>query len=959
MRRGKPEPVLRHFVLLFLFPLLLAAQSDPIWPEVDSDLPADPGLRQAQLANGFRYALLRNAEPKDRVSLRLVVRAGSLHERDDERGLAHFLEHMVFRGTKRHPNGTLTAELQKLGIGFGPDNTAFTLPDYTIYHLELPDTRDATLRQALEVFREYAQEVTFDPGLIERERGVVLSELETRNTPGDRAGRANLAFLFPQARQVARVPIGTADAIRSFTREQFVAFYDAWYRPERMALVIVGDLDPTKVEPAIADVFGEMRARGLARNDVIATIPAEASPSGILVFADPGMIGATCSLQHPFPEPRAPDTQARRVRQLHRALAFAMFERRVTRLAGTSTEGFVAPDASIEHPVAGWALASFGVSGTIADWKKFMTQVEQEHRRAFFFGFHPGELAAVRRAFVTGYDEAVRTRPTRPSPWLAGGIVEALVHGHVFTTPAAVKEDLALALADATPAQCLAAFREAWSRQAPHVFVATHPQFAVEPQAIANAMNESRQVTVEPFPEIGTPEFAYTDFGPPAAAIRTRHVADLDVDQAEFGNGVRLNFKPTPFEADTVHLYLRVGRGRQSQPPGKIGLDLLANHLVPQGGVGRHTYQEIQDICADHAVSVNFFTEDDAFAVNARCARRDLLFCLQMIAAHLEDPGFRPEALRQIHAHFGSMYSSLSASAGGPISANAERVFANDDPRFAVPAPEELYARTVEEAAAWLRPELKHGAIELGIVGDTTWEEAAGVVAQTLAALPARKPFADVRPRALALAKPKRPAYLFTTPPQLRQVALAWLCPAPDVADIYRERRCALLAELVTDRLRVRLREELGATYHCTADFVRHDSFANMSYFLVYAEVSASQAEQAADVLRRELMALRKGRFSEEEFERVKKPFLRSREDDLRTNSYWGHTVLRDAQQNPLRLVAARDRAIDTPRITRREIAQLARRYFDVKQSFHFVAFPASAGPTVTAFGALAPHASD
>lgn len=936
--------MLRHLVLFILVPLALAAQPDPIWPEISSDLAPDPALHRGALPNGLRYAVLPNAEPRDRVSLRFVVRVGSLHEREDERGLAHFLEHMAFRGTKNHPNGSLTNELQKLGIALGPDSTAFTLPNYTIYHLELPDTRETTLRRGLEVFRAYAEDIVFEPNSIERERGVILAELATRDTPQDRAARATYRMLWPTSGHVARPPIGTPENIRSFTREQFVSFYDAWYRPERMAVVAVGAIEPVAVERLVTEIFASLEPRAPARPETLSATPENASSPTVIVFPDPGLIGANCSILHPFADPIAPDTRERRIQKLHRALAFAMFQRRVARLAADDRAGFVSPYAHVTSPLPGWSVAGFGVSGTIANWKEFITQIEREHRRAMLHGFTAAELAAVKPSFVKAYADAVRTRPTQPSWSLAGEIVSSLVHGVVFATPATFQSDLGESLAAATPAACNKAFRNAWSNRAPHVFVATHPQFQVDPQTIAAAFNASREAPIDAPDEFALPDFAYSDFGPSSAPVHTQSVPDLGIEQARFANGVRLNFKSTDFEADTVRVYVKIGDGRRSQPAHQPGLNYLAGLLVPHGGLRRHTFQELRDLSAARSVGVSFFVDEDSLGFAASCSRADLLFSLQVIAAHLLDSAYRPEAMREINAQFGSMYSSLAASPGGPISASAERNLAGGDARFGVPTPEELAQRTPDEVAAWLEPQFKHGAIELGIVGDTTWEEASAAVSQTLATLATREERRRLPRETVALARPRKNGWVFTTPTQLQQVALAWVCPiSDDLADISLERRCRLLSELLGERVRVRLREELGATYNSAAQLVLHEGFANLDYFYLYAEVSPTHAREAADVMRQEIAALRKGRFSEEEFQRVRTPFLRQRQDDLRTNTYWGYTVLRDAQENPVRLVAARDRATDTASITRRDLQKLARRHLHPKKTHEFVAYPAPA----------------
>jgi zinc protease len=938
--------MLRFSRVLPLALLFAAGLRGAPWPAVDSDLPPDPAVHWGTLPNGLRYAIRPNAEPKGRVSVRLLVAAGSLNERDDERGLAHFVEHMVFRGTRQHPGGKLISALQRLGVGFGPDNTAFTFWDHTIYQLELPDNTAGTLREALGIFREYAGDVTFAPDLIERERDVVLNERDTRDTPDARASENNLAFLWPQSLQARRSPIGLPAQVRSFTRAQFVAFYDAWYRPDRLAVIVVGDVDPAASERLVAEVFDSLQPRGPPRDDVPA-IPTAASTPNVDVFTDNGLVGASCSLEHPFADPRLPDTHARRVQQLHRALAFAMLQRRVARLARDSDGKFVTPLATVSTPLSGWALATFGASGKINDWEPFMAALEREHRRAFLHGFTASELAVARTAFTTAYADAVRTASTWPSSWIAGQIADSIVAGRVFATPAAATQDLVPALAAATPADCLKEFRAAWSPRAPHVFVATNPIFHVTARQIADALNVSRAVPVTAPAELKSAAFAYTDFGPPGRLAHEEHLADLDITQAAFTNGVRVNFKPTPFEADTVEIYVRVGNGRLGQPADQPGLDLLANVVVPQGGLGRHPVEEIQDVLASHAVSLSFAVDSDAFDFNARCSRRDLLVCFQLIAATLTDSAYRPDAMPQARAQFGSMFASLAASPGGTISLQALRLLSGGDRRFGTPTPAELEQRTIAEVRAWLEPQFKHGPIEIGIAGDTTWAEVSSALAATLGALPERQDrSAVVNAEPLPVpAKPDKPVYVSISDPTLHQVALAWVCPVPDLDGMHMERRCRLLADLLEERLRVRLREELGAAYGCDAGFVQTDGFPNLSYFSVYTAVAPNHAQRADRVIRDTIESLRRKRITDDEFDRVKQPFLVRREADLRNNAYWGYTVLRDAQQRPARIAAARDRTADCQLIRLADLEELASRYFKKRRWFQFIAHPAAPAP--------------
>lgn len=920
------------------------------WPAVASDLPADPLLKQGVLPNGLRYAILPNAEPRDRISLRLLVAAGSLHESDDERGLAHFVEHMAFRGTRSFPGSSLTSALQRIGVGIGPDNTAFTSYDHTIYHLELPDAKESTLHLGLRAFREYADAVVFDPQAIDAERGVVLSEMNTRDTPEDRTREANLHFVWPDSREAQRKVIGTPVTLRNFTREQFIAFYNAWYRPERLAVVVVGAVSPSTAEKLIAEHFSSFAARGPARAEP-ELVTTKARSTDVQVFSDPGIIGFSLSFQHARSLPERTDDHPSRVLRTHEALAFTMFGARLQRLSNQPDASFLTPAAQVSTGLRKWQLAVVSAAGKINDWKRVAMDIEAEHRRAFLHGFTQRELAEAKLVLATSLEQSVRSASTRPSPWLAAQLVNLLLHGGTFVTPADLERDLSPVLAAATLDDCIAAFRTAWSPQAPGVFIATHPSFSITRQQIADALNESRRQPVTAPAEIAVPEFAYADFGPPGKIVHEQQLQDLDVRLSRFTNGVRLNFKSTDFTADNVEVRVRIGDGKIVQPPDKPGINILAGAAFTAGGVGRHSAQELSDILASHALQLQFEVESDAFVFVGHCARRELPLALKVIAAFLTDASYRPEVMRETQARFNSMYASLAASPRGPITMVALQEVLNGDRRFGVPQFEELAKRNLQELAAWLDPHLKQAPIELSIVGDVTWTEASAAVAATLGALPTRLERSAKFPGVpLRFSLPPKPGAqkIYPIAPTLKQVGLAWFWPVPVPNDIHVERRCTLLAMVVMERLRVKLREELGATYAPGVEFSRFDGFPGIGIFDFYAEIQPARALQALQIVQRELADLAKNGPTADEFERTKQPYLRERADNLRTNAYWGGTVLRDAQQHPERIAAARDRTADTASIQRSDLTALARLYLQPALAFRFITLPVAVNNPAT-----------
>jgi zinc protease len=932
---------LRGVFLLLLFCALAFVASASPWPELKTDLPADPALLEGTLPNGLRYFIRPNAEPRDRVTLRLVVAVGSLHERDDERGMAHFVEHMIFRGTRSHPGDSLVNTLQRLGIGFGPDNTAFTHHDHTIYHLELPDTAEATLKQGLSTFREYVSEATFDAGLIERERGVILSEKATRDTAAYRRSEAGLAFLWPDSLQKRRPVIGVEDTLRAFTREQLVAFYDAWYQPRRMAVIVVGNIETESARRLVEETFSNLTARGPPRDEPTDVIPAHASRPDILVNSDPAYVGIGLTFQHPRPDPLVANTKEKRIHLVHRALAFAMQQQRLNRIAAELGDALVGPTVSVNDHINGWEVASFGAAGRIDHWKELATSLEQEHRRSILHGFTPAELELARRSFREVIETNIRGAPTRRSESHAAEIVSLLLKAHPISTPEVIRDDLSGPLAEATVEQCSRVYRETWERSPLHVFVSANPYFKESREEIARVLNESRATALTRRTEAVAASFAYTDFGTPGQLVSEETLPDLDARLSRFANGVHFNFKQTNFEADTVMVFVRVRGGRLTTPSGLGGLDLFAQYAFTSGGLGRHSAAEIGTLLSGHNIGLRFHIEPDAFVLSARSSRRDLLFCLQLLTAYLTDAGYRPEALREAQSSYGSLMSSLESSAGGLISSHAERHLLNDDARFGIPAPTNFYNRTLDELKVWLNPALTTAPIEMSIVGDIPWETASTAVAQTVGALPERAqnpaPPSLKTPR---LASASRQPVLYVSPARLKQSALSWYFPVPDAIDFRTERRCILLAQILEDRIRHRLREELGSAYAPNAGFTSFEALPKCGYFFVYAEVDTARAPEAAAALRKEFDNLRSKGITPDEFARVKAPYLRERHDHLRHNTYWGYTVLLDAQERPYRIDAARDRLKDTEAITLPEVQSLLGKYINRRKGTLFIAEP-------------------
>jgi zinc protease len=219
-------------------------------------VPLDPNVRTGVLANGMRYYIRKNAEPANRAELRLAVNAGSMMENDDQQGLAHFTEHMAFNGTAHFKKNELVNYLESIGTKFGAHLNAYTSFDETVYMLQVPTDDDEIMRKALLVLEDWSQAVSFENEEIDKERGVVIEEWRLGRGADERMMQRYFPVIFQDSRYAERLPIGKKEILEKCSYETIKSFYKKWYHPDIMAVVVVGDVDPDKMEAAIKAQFG-------------------------------------------------------------------------------------------------------------------------------------------------------------------------------------------------------------------------------------------------------------------------------------------------------------------------------------------------------------------------------------------------------------------------------------------------------------------------------------------------------------------------------------------------------------------------------------------------------------------------------------------------------------------------------------------------------------------------------
>ena len=417
----KTKPCSIHLAILFAFCFLAvfpAVSQDAKKPEPvplaheNSDIKPDAAVTWGLLENGMRYAILPNPEPPNRVSIRLYVDAGSLMEAENQQGLAHFLEHMAFNGTTNFPAGEMVEYFQRLGMGFGNHTNAHTSFHETVYKLEMPNTEEKTLDEGFTLLRDYADGMKFLPDEIENERGIILSEIRNRDSVSWRTFVDQMKFAFPEHLLSKRMPIGTEEVIKNAPRERFVEFYENWYTPNRMVLVVVGDIE---VETMINKHFKDLPWRAKRPAPKFGNLAKREFAANYHYEVEAGETSVSIETLKTRVDP--PDNKARRAEDLRLMLASQMLNRRLERIAKKED----APISSANTHAGDFFDLNFALYGSIdadckpENWEKALALIEQELRRAIQHGFTDAELAEVKANILNAYEESAKQMNTRKS----------------------------------------------------------------------------------------------------------------------------------------------------------------------------------------------------------------------------------------------------------------------------------------------------------------------------------------------------------------------------------------------------------------------------------------------------------------------------------------------------------------------------------------------------------------
>jgi zinc protease len=869
-------------------PEQIPAPPPPAPLRLEQPLPVDPAVRIGQLSNGLRYYVRRNARPANRVSLRLAVNVGSIHEEDDQRGLAHFLEHMAFNGTENFKPGELINFLESIGARFGPHVNAYTSFDETVYMLDVPTDKPGFVDRGLLALHDFADGMLLLPDEIEKERGVVIEEWRGRLGARSRITDRQLPVLLAGSRYAERLPIGTPEILKSFPRQRLVDFYERWYRPDLMAVVVVGDIDPGEAEKLVAQRFGGIEPAKTPVPTVDRTVPPH-EETRFAIVADPEAQGWTVALTHKR-DAAVERTVGDYRRSLIQQLATQMLNLRLREIARQPDSPFVGAQAGgsgLGRTVELYELSAAVQAGGIANGLEALIL---EARRMQQFGFGADELDRARAALLASYERAHKERDTSESSGFASEYVRAFLEDEPI--PGIEFEYLIAStfVPNVTLAEVTAEARRL-IRDDSRVVVVVAPETKDMPvpteAALRETMVKAEKAPLEAYTDALAGRELVEKAPAPGTVTARRTAAEVGATVFTLSNGVDVWLKPTDFKTDQVFISAYALGGASLASEAHFHEASLATALVGIGGLGGLNPVDLSKLLSGKIAQASPTISTYTHGISGQASPRDLETALQLNYLAFVAPNLTREAFELMKRRVITALENQAQNPGFVFNERVEQVNTSNHYSARALTVADVQRLDFDAMQRFYRERFGNAAdFTYFIVGTFSLETITPLLEQWVATLPSSgkrtSTFRDMGVRFPTTVV--REEVRKGREPRGQTVVSFFADTSLDEIEMHRARSAASLLGI---RLRDILREELGGTYGVSVAYDNSLPLRGDGAMVVQFGSDPDNIQMLTGEVLKEVERLKTEGPSAEDVARVQELERRDLETAMQQNAFW------------------------------------------------------------------------
>ena len=881
------------------------------------------------LPNGMRYAIKSWPKPKGEISIRMRIAGGSMHEKDNQEGLMHFLEHMAFNGSANIKEGEMIPLLEREGLAFGADTNAHTSWDETTYQLDMP--KSGQLDLGVKIMRETAGRLTLAPKAIDHERGVIKGEERARMSPGFLQWVDYIKTNYDGLLFTDHTPIGDMNVVGTAPQKEFKALYNGLYRPERTFVVIVGDVDAKKAKAVIEKYFNDWKGVGAPLKDPNIGKLAK-SNAKFKNYVD-AQLPSSINVNVAAPFVKEKDTSEARKNDLLLNIANSIINQRLAKIARKDDAPFVSAFVSAYDYFNQVDTANLDISPKTQDtWQKSLEAADLELRSALQYGFSEDEFKAAILQSTEGYERAANEDKARRSREIAEGIIASFEDDSVYTSS---QDDLAwfnkirptLSAKDA-----LMQLQEKWKLSPRNVYIVSQKPIEGGEKTIAEKFSQIQNIPA-PTPVLeATKNWDYTNFGQIASNSTKVENKDIGATFVTYPNNVRLVVKPTDFEKGRVRVSVRFGDGQFAIPADKIGLNLAASAAFDAGGLGRFTIDDLNKTLAGHSVGTSFGVSSDAFEFSSTTTQKDLLLQMQIFAAYMTDPAWRKDGFNQLIAAKEMIYKEERSTPDNVFWRNYSAIVQSNHPTSIFPSSAQFDALKFDDAKQLVDTARNNSAIEIVIVGDTNVEAASSAVGQTFGALAMRLNAPNALNDAKKISFPMgRKETILTHDGRADQSILSLFYPTSGFGDGSMGRKLNVLRDMLNIKLTDIIREKEGGTYSPVvisnaSTYV--NNYGNMGIVLNLKPEEIAKYQTITEAIVKDFAD---GKIDADLLKRAKEPQMASIKTTMANNPWWLNW-LRGSSFDANKIPIIKDGQKQYEVITLDDMKTLAKQYLDAQK---------------------------
>lgn len=915
----------------------LMASESATAQNLSEKLTTDPKTTTGVLKNGMKYYIRPNSKPENKVELRLVINTGSLMEDDDQQGLAHFTEHMLFNGTKNFPKNKLVDNLQSMGVQFGADLNAQTGFDETVYMLPIPTDNPKNLETGFQILQDWAQGALMTDKDINEERNVVLEEARADLGASDRLQKKFLPRLL-NSRYSERLPIGKDDLLRSFKPDVLRRFYKDWYRPDLMAVVVVGDITAEKGETLVKKYFSTLVNPSQSR----ARIAYGANPytkQEVMFLTDPEQPSTRLSINFSPRKTEADKTVGDYRNTLVEQLAFSAINRRYRDLASAAVPPFTAAQTSNSSYIRNYQALSVTVL-PVSDLTTALNAAVGELVSIQEYGFGKEELELVKKNVLSYIEKQYNERTTTNSAAYLEEYEQNFLVGEAFPGIEKEVELYRTLLPGITAEEVTAAFNKLFSKEDKEKFFA----FVLSPEtkdaAIHNeatllaAIQKSFAQKVEKKAEVVVSTTLLDKMPAKGTIAKVEKNAKLQTTTYTLGNGIKVTVKPTTFKSDEI-LFKGVKKGGTNSygVADKITASMLGS-LIETMGYGKFTPTDLSKALAGKNIALQHAMDETTNEVEGRSDIKNIESLLQLNYLELTAPRLDQNLFNGFVSKMQMQLKFIKSNPQAAFVDSLVTVMYNNSPLrpVVIPSETEMKSLNAQRAIDIYKKEFASAdGYHFFLVGNVDEATLKPLLEQYLASLPATGTAPKFVDNGLRL-KSGNNKFVFKkgTEPQSLVVA-QYFGEVPYSEDM--ALKANMIGDILTIRVIEKLREEMGSIY--SGGFSGSLEKEPYSHYSIETQLPTGP-ENVDPILKQteaEIAKLKKDGPEQKDLDKVRIAIIEKRKEEIKTNQYW----LSKLQQLEFSGYST-DRFLtfenEINKISVQDIKKAANTFFDGKNSF-------------------------